>query len=159
MKTENRARPSSLFLLELTLAILLFSLASAVCVQLFVQSHLLSRQAEELHRAVNECTSLAELIRASDSMEECSLLFSQQYPHGEQAEKDGKTIFSVYYDADFTICPAGEAAAYLLSLPLTESDGILTAELLFSSLDEDSASAAIYELTVQHYTGRGPINE
>ncbi len=49
MKHRNRAQSSSLFLLELILAILFFSLASAVCVQFFVKSHLLSRDARNLN--------------------------------------------------------------------------------------------------------------
>ena len=38
------AKRSSLFLLELIIAILFFSLTSAVCVQIFVRAHLISRQ-------------------------------------------------------------------------------------------------------------------
>ena len=54
MKHRNRAKSSSLFLLELVLAILFFSLASAVCVQFFVKSHILSRDAQRLNHAVSE---------------------------------------------------------------------------------------------------------
>ena len=38
MKRKPTANPSSLFLLELIFAILFFSVASAVCVQIFVKS-------------------------------------------------------------------------------------------------------------------------
>ena len=43
------AKRSSLFLLELIIAILFFSLTSAVCVQIFVRAHLISRQTQELN--------------------------------------------------------------------------------------------------------------
>ena len=62
MKRKNRPRSSSLFLMELILAILFFSIASAVCVQFFVKSHLLSRSSDALNYAANECASVAELL-------------------------------------------------------------------------------------------------
>ena len=67
MKVKNRPRSSSLFLMELILAILFFSVASAVCVQIFVKSHLISRQSEELSQAVTLCTNSAEAFAASDA--------------------------------------------------------------------------------------------
>ena len=42
------AKRSSLFLLELIIAILFFSLTSAVCVQFFARAHQISRQTQEL---------------------------------------------------------------------------------------------------------------
>ena len=52
---------SSLFLMELILSILFFSLASAVCVQLFVKSHLISRQSTDLTNSVNLAQDVAEI--------------------------------------------------------------------------------------------------
>ena len=65
MKTHNPAKRSSLFLMELMIAILFFSLASAVCVQLFVKSHLLTREAADLNQAVSQAQSAAEVIRTT----------------------------------------------------------------------------------------------
>ena len=48
------AKRSSLFLLELIIAILFFSLTSAVCVQIFVRAHLISRQTQELNTALEK---------------------------------------------------------------------------------------------------------
>ena len=70
MARKYTSHTSGLFLLELILAILFFSLASAVCVQLFVKSHLLSRQAEDLSLAVNECSDAAEIILSADNQPE-----------------------------------------------------------------------------------------
>lgn len=157
MRERNRSRSSSLFLLELTLAILLFSIASAVCVQLFVQSHLLSRHAQELNEAVNECTSAAELVRAADSLEEAKLLFQQQYPAGEAAGSTEEPVFNIYYDESFTLCHAEDTPSYCLTAQLKESDGMLTAQLrlLPESNDLSANASAIYEINVQHYIGRG----
>ena len=46
------AKRSSLFLLELIIAILFFSLTSAVCVQFFARAHQISRQTQELNAAL-----------------------------------------------------------------------------------------------------------
>lgn len=70
MNKRNRAQASSLFLLELTMAILFFSIASAVCVQIFVKSRAMSLHAEELNAAVREVSSAAEIVRASKSRAE-----------------------------------------------------------------------------------------
>ena len=67
MTRRNRAKSSSLFLLELILAILFFSIASAVCVQFFVKSHLLSQESRELQVSANEVSSIAELMNASSN--------------------------------------------------------------------------------------------
>ena len=68
MVRRNRARSSSLFLMELIIAILFFSVFSAVCVQFFVKSHLLSNDANALTHAVNECASTAEMIHTADDL-------------------------------------------------------------------------------------------
>lgn len=48
------AKRSSLFLLELMIAILFFCLASAVCVQIFVKAHTISRETQELNTALEK---------------------------------------------------------------------------------------------------------
>ncbi len=53
MTPQKQSRSSALFLTELTLAILFFAAASAVCVQIFVKSHLLSLHSRQLNLAVN----------------------------------------------------------------------------------------------------------
>ena len=81
MIRKNRPRASSLFLMELIIAILFFSIASAVCVQFFVKSHLLSRDADALNHAVNECSSVAEALSTADSISSGLSLLSQLYPN------------------------------------------------------------------------------
>lgn len=59
MKTSK----SSMFLMELIIAILFFSLASAVCIQLFVKSHILSNAASDESRALLFCQNLSEIYQ------------------------------------------------------------------------------------------------
>ena len=59
MKYQRHNNISSLFLLELILAVLFFSVASALCIQIFTKAHLMSQDARDLNFAVNEvpCSS------------------------------------------------------------------------------------------------------
>lgn len=63
---EFKTSKSSLFLMELILAILFFSLAAAICVQMFVKSHQLSRDSVKLNHAVVYCESMAETFYSTD---------------------------------------------------------------------------------------------
>lgn len=51
---------SSLFLMELIIALLFFSLASTVCIRLFVNAHSLSNQTVDMNHAVNYAQNMAE---------------------------------------------------------------------------------------------------
>lgn len=51
---------SSLFLMELIIALLFFSLASTVCIRLFVNAHSLSAQTVDQNYAVNYAQNMAE---------------------------------------------------------------------------------------------------
>lgn len=62
-KTSSR---SGLFLLELIISILFFSMASAVCIRLFVQAHITDRENRNLTQSVKLCENLAEVYTASE---------------------------------------------------------------------------------------------
>lgn len=154
MNRKNRAQSSSLFLLELILAILFFSLASAVCVQFFVKSHLMSRNARNLNYAVNECSAVAELVTASDGIEDACSLILTLYEEAQIAETYPPNI-RIDYDETFTPCKAGEGT-YTLLTSFTEKDQMLTANI---SMKETAPDSLIYELTVKHHLQRRPANE
>lgn len=130
MKRKNRPRSSSLFLMELMLAILFFSIASAVCVQIFVKSHLLSKESEALNHAVNVCSNLAETISASPA-----------------SLDEGDTVF--YYDNTFTSCEEKDAA-YTLTLHIKQSAFDLTAHMSVT----DTSGKEIYALDTTHHLAR-----
>lgn len=57
-----KSSKSSLFLMELILAILFFALSSAVCIQLFVKSHILENTTTEENHALLLCQNLSEIF-------------------------------------------------------------------------------------------------
>lgn len=69
MKYQRHNNTSSLFLLELILAVLFFSVASALCIQIFTKAHLMSQDARDLNFAVNEVSSMAEQM-PDDSLQD-----------------------------------------------------------------------------------------
>lgn len=151
MKYRNKARSSSLFLMELILAILFFSIASAVCVQFFVKSHMLSNDSRALNYAVNECGSMAEIIDTANGIEDCFVLLKKAYPNG--TFPDGNTASEAeilfYYDDSFSLCTIKDHS-YTLSLHLSQEDHTLTARMDFTGISD----ASIYQLETKYHIAR-----
>lgn len=93
---------SGLFLMEIMFSILFFSIASAVCLQLFARAHTLSHDASVLDAAVTACQSAASVLEA-----EGADLLSERYAGGKWA--DGS--FTAPLD-DCTLCISPEGDAY-----------------------------------------------
>ena len=98
------AKRSSLFLLELIIAILFFSLTSAVCVQIFVRAHLISRQTQELNTALEKVSGFSEVFLAGDSF---SALLPEDASVSENA--DGSAEYLVFYDKNWQLCSSSDA--------------------------------------------------
>lgn len=77
-KTNTR---SSLFLMELIIAILFFSLASAVCLRMFAKSHQLSTDASVMNQTVNTTANVAELIKYD--LENGTRTLAEEYPDAD----------------------------------------------------------------------------
>ena len=60
---QYRHSKSSLFLMEIILNILFFSILATFCVQIFFKGYQLSKSTEKLHQAVTACTSIAEICQ------------------------------------------------------------------------------------------------
>lgn len=166
MVRKSRPRSSSLFLIELILAILFFSVASAVCVQLFVKSHLLSTDSNALNHAVNECANVAEIIASASGTDDALDKLEAVYPEVSHAESTpdsqggsfDTTVF-VFYDDEFATCKKEEGAKYFLAIQLTEKENTLQSLMRMSKAEnpQDLARAErqiIYELEIMHHVAR-----
>lgn len=131
---ERQNTRSSLFLIELILAILFFSLASAVCVQVFVKAHFISQSAAELTLGANCASSAAEVLTHTDGSYEA---FKELFPQAQ--EDDGE--FYLCYDQDGKICEE-EDAVYYLRIQEAASDNIRSAHILFT----DKSGNCLYRL-------------
>ena len=107
MLKTNSHHSGRLFLIELILAVLFFSLGSAVCVQAFAKAHATSMEARDLAFASSTVSSAASVVRFSGGEPE---KFTAYFP---EAASDEAGRLQVCYDADFVPCEEA-AAAYIL---------------------------------------------
>lgn len=110
MKYQRHNNTSSLFLLELILAVLFFSVASALCIQIFTKAHLMSQDARDLNFAVNEVSSMAEQISAgtlhSDTAASSDDTASDP---STQMPDDSLQDAAAYYDSGYASCEKADA--------------------------------------------------
>ena len=117
-----------LVMMEQIIMVLIFALASALCVQMFVLAENLSKRTEAQNRAVVEVQNAAESIKAKGL---------EAYVQEKEAEqiKDG---FMLFFDASWNrvseqeqavyhikICPYNSDSEYVWSMDIvaTEKDG------------------------------------
>ena len=139
---KKPAQRSSLFLLELIIAILFFILAATACVRFFVHSHELEKDSIALNQALLATTSVAEILRSQDEPYET---LADAFPMGNLGDNE----FKIYYDNDWSQCEAAEAS-YIVSLKTEYTeDNFLSGHI--SVLDQEEV---IYDLTVDKYLGQ-----
>ena len=163
---KHASHSSSLLLLELIFAIFFFMVACAVCVQLFVNARLLSKDAQYLSYGVTECSNAAEIILVADSVEEMEQLFQNAFP--EMTVSAGSIILPFRENSkvhETTETHKVQASTKLQGTPASPEttkahqthetvisyqvkDRLLTAEICFQDI---AASEALYQLTIDHY--------
>ena len=139
---------SSLFLIELIVTLCFFSLASVVCVRLFVYAHKVSTESRRETLAIQISQNAAECFIAADGdPEEFRRLFDMTLPQGRE------DIIT-----DFTITRADEnAPADTISVPpAADEDGVMC-RLLIRNTAVDGTE--IFSLEVLHYRQKGSAGE
>lgn len=135
-----RHSKSSLFLMELIIAILFFALASTVCIQLFAKAHLLSKQTVEENHALVYAQNLAEQFLAADGNTET------------MKGATGIDELVYYYDNDWNAADFTNAVYEARLKTSTEDAGIITANITVASVEK--AEDPIYTLTVKHHSSQ-----
>lgn len=138
---------SGLFLLEMMISILFFSIAAVICMQVFVKAHLLSREARDLNKAVSCAATGAEALMHISSQEE--LL---GYLPGCILAEDG--YYVVYYDREWKTCEAGSAYT-CMEMWQTEGDGMRTGVITIGRIGEEEP---VYQLETGRYIS-GSVKE
>ncbi len=96
----------SLFLMELIIAILFFSLASAVCVRLFTSAHILSEDSINLSNAVTWSQNLAEAFYGSKGqLKEMEKLYPQAFISTDDT-MDKNTVI-LFFNAEWDLNAEG----------------------------------------------------
>ncbi len=138
----NNARSrSSLFLMEMIVTILFFSLAAAVCVKCFINAHIMGRETTELNHAVAIATGYAEVMRGTNGdIDSIAAVFPE-------AVRGDDTFFEVFYDASFNPCDH-DSAEYVGDVTLTPNGAIQNMNVKIARLKDYSI---IYELNATKY--------
>ena len=151
MKYQRHNNISSLFLLELILAVLFFSVASALCIQIFTKAHLMSQDARDLNFAVNEISSMAEQISAgtlhSDTAASSDDTASDP---STQMPDDSLQDAAAYYDSGYASCEKADAV-YVLTVHYEPENTLLKAHI---SMDTVTDNRNIYTLDVTKHRQR-----
>ena len=129
---KTRKHGSSLFLLEVMIAILFFSVSSAVCTQILVKAHMISHEAQELTQAVNACCNAAEMVRCVDSPAEMEQVFLDAYENISMTDQGMKI-------------PMEDGA--MLALKIDSRDSLQKTEISYFN----NAEECVYKLELQRF--------
>ncbi|MBQ8596847.1 MAG: hypothetical protein IJ409_03575 [Lachnospiraceae bacterium] len=164
---NSTSSKTGLFLMELIIAILFFSVSGAICVQLFVQSHITSKDSVELNHAVEWCQNVAEAFYGCEgNPEEMMALFENSYV-GDMAEA-GNTFY-LNFNEDFQPTPVvwekssytPSDHAYKVSVHVYEEDKFIKCNITAYAYTygTDTVTEPIYKLTVQLPAGKETAHE
>ena len=160
---------SSLFLMELIISILFFSLSSAACIQLFVKAHVLDIRTREQNQTVIWSQNLASLWQAEDG--DLNAIYQQlttDYSDSREAFQmsSDQVGLTILFDHDFNLLSDStdtsdlyKSAYYqiiLTDLGIDANISLQNAEIICKQLDED-----FYTLPLVLHTAseRGNLNE
>ena len=139
---KQPTRRSSLFLMELIITILFFSLASTVCVRIFVKSNTLEQESIRLNHAVSAASSVAEIFRNQENPFE---ILKKQYPCGIKNDNH----YQFFYDKDWSLCNKNEAI-YTVITDFTKDGSFESADIQVVLSEQ-----CIYDLSVKKYVDQG----
>lgn len=136
-KQTSSIRQSSMFLIELMIAILFLSLCSAICIRLFINARLTANESYELTQSVTSAQNIAEIIEAAID---------------ENTTADLETL-NRYYDDNFNIC-VKEQAVYFSNIIFTYSTNMISADISILQNSDTELSNPIYTLHVDYAVSR-----
>lgn len=147
---NNNARKTGLFLMELIIAILFFSLAAAICIQLFVKSHMISERSIALNHSILLAQNTAEIFYATNGDPEkmASLLgCGESSGTAAVADSDNASTLTLFYTDKFDCLDPAEAASSVfqqtISLYADSDSALITCHIVISEL---SSGDVIYSL-------------
>lgn len=134
---------SGLFLMELIIVILFFSLASTVCIQMFAKSHLISEETVNKNEAVLAAQNLAESwYAAGGDLTAMSAVFP------DASVTDDRLVLS--YDSSWNLCDDASAVYTAVLTNSSEDADNITCSILVGSAN-GTEEDALYTLSLRHH--------
>ena len=137
MKKLQHNSGSSLFLMEMILALLFLALSCAACVQIFAAARTNRLRAEQLNQIQALTTSVGEVLEGTDGSDDEILAL---IPDGVQENSD----INWYYDSAWQIC-GQDSAAYVMTFTPDASSQEKSGTLTFR---RTSNNAELYQITL-----------
>ena len=135
---KNTPSKSSLFLIELIIAILFFTVASGICIQLFSKSFLLSQSSKNLSTASRLVSNTAEVLEScGGSLEEVQSLFPESVADGDSIR--------FYYNASWEKCNEADGNFTLIATVTGDTEKSVS----ISSYETEKPEKLIYSLATQ----------
>lgn len=132
---------NSLFLMEILLNILLFSVLLVVSLQFFSRTHKLTKETAQLHQAVSSCTNVASIFSSGDGTTADILAV---YPYSVKLNDN----VMIYLDKNFNDCKKKQAQ-YYITAKLSDDSTDQFSKLIIQCRTMDRN--LIYELSTCHY--------
>lgn len=145
---------TSLFLMELIISILFFSLAATVCIQLFVHSHTLSRETVNMNNAIIETQNITEIYYSNDGNIEN---IPDYYAYSDLISESGRNTVTVFFDNDWNnIDSSLSQPSYLVVLDgdaAPDDSNNMNALVSVIAVDGTPASdsSCLYELELKYH--------
>lgn len=146
---------TSLFLMELILAILLFSLCAGICVRLFVQAHQTEQYASDLTKATLLCDSMAAVLQSSpqpDMLQDCFPELLSPDTSGRSSDQTDASLpfqgYTAFYNKAWEPCGETDAVWRLSILPDVTSRDTVSDALMAS---DAPASALVCQARLSVY--------
>ncbi len=155
MNNRNSSK-TGLFLMELILAVLLFAISGAICIQLFVNSHIISQKSVDLNHSILWAQNVAETFYACNgNVAEMSALFTDcSYDSDTSSEQ-----LTLLFDKNFNSVSNQEEnlCSYLLSATIYPDDaGLLICQI---SVRKTTDEETIYELQTTLFPAKEAIHD
>lgn len=133
---------TSLFLMELIIVILFFSVSSVVCVQLFVNAHMTNQATTRLSNGNTVMTNLAECFIGCDAdLSEIQGLYDYS-----KYDPELNTL-TVFYNSEWNLCEDNEDVAYTASLYTYYDDNMAIGNITILDLEGNT----IINEEIKHY--------
>ena len=129
---KNRALSGSgMFLIELLIGLLIFAIASAICLRIFVAANHISTGSVELNHAVVAAQNSAECFKSTggDMPETAGLL------GGDLSE--GDTALTLYFDADWNKVALAGNGYFAEIRQVSRGGGVIDGEVSVSRMSGD----------------------
>ena len=136
---------SGIFLMEIIISILFFSIVSAICLNIFVHTHNLSKSTAELNFAVREAANAAEIVKSADTFKDASqrLEAAGGYTRANNnkdsnvldslgyVDLNAQNVYISFWDAEYQMCTQADAV-YCILVAASNDSGDLTSDAAFA---------------------------